>query len=152
MLTGIVAVGKSGQIGLNGKLPWYCPEDLKEFKKITLNKKVIVGRITYLNMPTLKNRDVYVLTNDATAKFNNATTINFEEALNLIHNTKEEIFIIGGNAIYKAFISHYNKFIVSYIDTYEGAADTHFFFPILYTATKILTKNFETFTQKTYII
>ena len=32
----------NGGIGKNNKLPWYIPQDLKNFKKITLNKIIIM--------------------------------------------------------------------------------------------------------------
>ena len=34
-------------IGSNNKLPWYLPDDLKNFRKLTENKVVIMGRKTY---------------------------------------------------------------------------------------------------------
>ena len=40
-----------GGIGKNGQLPWYIPEDLKNFKKITLNSTIVMGRKTWDSLP-----------------------------------------------------------------------------------------------------
>ena len=41
----------NGGIGKKGKLPWHISEDLKNFKKITLNSTVIMGRKTWDSLP-----------------------------------------------------------------------------------------------------
>jgi len=33
-------------IGVNGKIPWHIPEDLKRFKQLTMGKPIIMGRKT----------------------------------------------------------------------------------------------------------
>ena len=40
-----------GGIGKNGQLPWHIPEDLKNFKKITLNSTIVMGRKTWDSLP-----------------------------------------------------------------------------------------------------
>ena len=50
-------------IGKNGKLPWHISVDLKNFKKITLNSTVIMGRKTWESLPIkpFPNRENIVL-------------------------------------------------------------------------------------------
>ena len=53
----IWAQDENGGIGVSGKLPWHITEDLKNFKKITLNSTIIMGRktsvsYTHLTLPT----------------------------------------------------------------------------------------------------
>ena len=43
----IWAQDQNGGIGIDGKLPWHISEDLKNFKKITLNSTIIMGRKTW---------------------------------------------------------------------------------------------------------
>lgn len=57
----ILAKNRLGYIGLNGKLPWRSTEDLQHFKKLTLGKKLLVGRTTYENMPELEDRKMIVI-------------------------------------------------------------------------------------------
>ena len=47
MFSLIVAIGKNNEIGKNNQLLWHIPEDLKNFKKITTGKTVIMGKNTY---------------------------------------------------------------------------------------------------------
>mgnify|MGYP001345528933 CR=1 FL=1 len=53
----IWAQDDNGGIGINGKLPWHISSDLKNFKKITLNSTIIMGRKTIAK----EGREVQVL-------------------------------------------------------------------------------------------
>ena len=41
----------AGIIGRDGDMPWYAPEDLAHFKKVTLGAPVIMGRRTWESVP-----------------------------------------------------------------------------------------------------
>nr|AIA18290.1 Dihydrofolate reductase [uncultured bacterium] len=47
----IVAMDEARVIGLNGKLPWHLPEDMKRFSKLTTGHTVLMGRKTYESLP-----------------------------------------------------------------------------------------------------
>lgn len=48
----IAAMTKTGRtIGKDGKLPWHLPEDLANFKNVTMGKPVVMGRKTYESLP-----------------------------------------------------------------------------------------------------
>ena len=47
----IWAQEKDGGIGINNDLPWHLSEDLKNFKKLTLSKPIIMGRKTWESLP-----------------------------------------------------------------------------------------------------
>ena len=40
-----------GGIGIDGKLPWHISEDLKNFKQLTLDTKIVMGRKTWESLP-----------------------------------------------------------------------------------------------------
>lgn len=62
----IVAMAKNRVIGVDGKLPWYLPEDLKFFKRITQAKPLVMGRKTYASIgKPLPNRLNVVVTRNA---------------------------------------------------------------------------------------
>ena len=66
MLSLIVAVDDNFLIGNNNELPWYEPNDLKYFKKVTTGKAVLMGYNTYLSIinrlgKPLPKRENYVL-------------------------------------------------------------------------------------------
>ena len=41
----------NGGIGKNGRLPWHIPEDLQNFKKLTLDSTILMGRNTWESLP-----------------------------------------------------------------------------------------------------
>ena len=47
MISISVAVAKNNVIGKDNKLLWHVSDDLKRFKSITSNKKMIMGRKTF---------------------------------------------------------------------------------------------------------
>lgn len=51
MVTIVVAVGKDGVIGVNGKIPWHIPEELKHFRATTEGGIVVMGRKTWDSIP-----------------------------------------------------------------------------------------------------
>ena len=55
----IAAVGRQGQIGLNGRLPWRHPEDLQWFKEQTMGKVVVCGFNTAEHLPPSPARDAW---------------------------------------------------------------------------------------------
>ncbi|GHA95259.1 dihydrofolate reductase [Modicisalibacter luteus] len=43
----VAAMSRNRVIGVANQLPWYLPEDLKFFKRITLGKPLVMGRKTF---------------------------------------------------------------------------------------------------------
>lgn len=61
----VAAIGENGVIGREGQLPWRLKSDLQHFKRITINKPVIMGRKTYESIgKLLKDRTNIVMTRD----------------------------------------------------------------------------------------
>ncbi len=98
----IVAHARNGAIGIDGKLPWYLPEELKHFKRTTLGKPVIMGRKTWesLGRP-LPGRKNVVITRQADYVAEGACVVPTIEAA--LEAVKDEpvAFIMGGAQIYQ---------------------------------------------------
>lgn len=98
----IVAHARNGAIGIDGKVPWYLPEDLKHFKRTTLGKPVIMGRKTWesLGRP-LPGRKNIVITRQADYVAEGACVVPTIEAA--LEAVKDEpvAFIMGGAQIYE---------------------------------------------------
>ena len=61
----IAAVGRNLEIGVNGKLIWHIPEDMKFFRETTMGHPVLMGRKTFESLPAaLPGRENIVLTRD----------------------------------------------------------------------------------------
>ena len=130
MFSIIVAVGKNMEIGLNNKLLWHIPEDLKKFKEITTGKTIIMGKNTFDSIgKPLPNRRNIVLSIEEFDKGDLDIEVynDFDKLIKNLSNLKEEIFIIGGASIYKKAMESgcVSKLYVSHVD-FEGEADTFF--------------------------
>lgn len=106
IIIGPVAVAANGIIGGDNDLPWYLPEDLKHFRKITDGKTVLMGRKTYdsifkrLGKP-LPNRKNVVITRNKDAKYPDEVLVfqDINEAFKSLAN--EDIYVIGGAQIFE---------------------------------------------------
>ena len=122
MINIIAAVGKNLEIGKDNKLLWRIPNDQKYFKETTINKTVVMGRKTYESMgKPLKNRKNIVLTRGKLNIDNVEIVNNYKEIL----NREEEIFIIGGEQIYKKFLPYADNLYLTEINA-SKEADTYF--------------------------
>ena len=113
----IVAMTKNMGIGLNNTLPWYIKNDLKNFSKLTKGKNnnaIIMGKNTWNSLPKkpLPNRTNIVLsrTLDNLDDYDKTIVVkNNNELFNFLDNNNfDDIWIIGGEMIYKLFINHKN--------------------------------------------
>lgn len=122
----IVATNKQGIIGINNSIPWYIPEDLQYFKKITENHIIVMGRKTFESLPNvLKNRIHLILTKNSSFNdnYNNQENIfvcnsitDANKLLNeLIEKTGKKVFIIGGSEIYKLFYDYCKVFHITQV-------------------------------------
>ena len=123
----IAAVGKNGELGANNDLIWHLKEDLKFFKNITTGHTIIMGKNTFYSLKRLlPNRHHVVLSshND----FPNEVEVfhNLEDLLNTYNDVKEELFVIGGSSVYKAFLSYADKMYLTEIDDEYKDADVYF--------------------------
>ena len=123
----IWAQDEKGGIGKNGELPWHIIEDLKNFKLLTKNSTIIMGRKTWDSLPIkpLPERENIVLSKK---KQKGVITYNsFENCLKKLKDINT-IFIIGGRSIYKLFFNHADFLHITYISLEEPNINE--FFPI----------------------
>jgi len=129
MISIIAAIGKNRELGKNNSLIWNLPGDLKFFKEITTNHKVIMGLNTYNSIgKALPNRINVVLTDDLN-KINNDEVIKYDNINKLIEkefNNNDENFIIGGYSLYNYFYNVADKMYLTLIDNEDIDADTYF--------------------------
>lgn len=122
----IAAVGKSLELGKNNDLIWHFKEDMKFFKETTTGHTVVMGRKTFESLPkALPNRRNIVISSNKDYVAEGAEVVtSLDEALKIIEN--EDAFIIGGGAIYKAFLPYADKLYLTEIDAFCDDADTYF--------------------------
>ncbi len=126
----IVAVDKNWGIGKGNKLLVSIPSDMKFFRETTSGKVVVMGRKTLESFPNglpLKNRTNIVLTKRADYQVKDAIVLHsVEEVLEELKKYEsDDIYIIGGESVYRQFLPYCSTAHVTKINhAYE--ADAYF--------------------------
>lgn len=129
-MNAIVGVDKNWAIGNKGKLLVSIPNDMKMFRNETTGKVVIYGRKTLATFPNgmpLKNRVNIVLTTDPSFTAGDAIIVHsVEEALEAVKSyPTEDVYVIGGDSVYRQFLPYIDTAIVTKSD-FAFEADTYF--------------------------
>lgn len=122
----IAAMAHNRVIGQGNKMPWHLPADLQHFKRITLNKPVIMGRKTYesIGRPLPGRRNVIISRNDSYQMEGIEVVKSVDDALALVSGA-EEVMIIGGGLVYEQFLPLCERLYLTFIDL-EVEGDTRF--------------------------
>ncbi len=127
----VVAAASNGAIGLNGRMPWHLPNDLRHFKNLTWGMPVVMGRKTYESLgKPLPGRQNVVITRNSNFRAAGVHVVNgIDQVLDLSKTFDvKEVFIIGGGEIYQLFMPIVHRVHLTRINAaFEG--DT--FFPAL---------------------
>lgn len=125
-LTIIAAIGRNGEIGRGGGLPWRLPADLAFFKRTTIGHAVIMGRRTFdeVKKPLPGRENIVVTRNRAFAAEGVVSVGSLGEAIAHCAG-RDEVFVIGGAEIYRQALKIADRMILTRIDG-EFEADTHF--------------------------
>lgn len=118
----IGTTGKNGAPSGHGGMPWRLPDDLKNFRNITIDKPVIMGRCTWetlLDYP-LKRRRCIVLTSRTSLNRRGCEIAkNPDEALALCADN-EEVMVIGGARVFEAFWERAERLYLTRIEAEVG--------------------------------
>lgn len=126
MIALIAAVSDNGVIGVDNKLPWYIPDDLKRFKKLTSGNVVIMGRKTYESIgKPLPNRINIVVSRNKDLVIPNCLVVDSMTKAIRKGGTDKDIFIIGGGEIYNSGLIHAKRIYLTKIHQ-EIDGDTKF--------------------------
>lgn len=99
----IAAIANNNAIGLENKLLYWLPNDLKRFKELTTGHTIIMGSNTFRSLPkgALPNRRNIVLSRKEKEFPGCETFSSLEEALANCNGT-ELVYVIGGEMLYRA--------------------------------------------------
>jgi len=112
----IVAMTRDKVIGLNGKMPWHLPEDLKLFKDLTVGNTVIMGRKTFESIgKPLPRRHNLVVSRSLKEMPGVDICRSFDQALEKAEEFGKPVFFIGGAEIYKAALEVADYLYVSWV-------------------------------------
>ncbi len=102
----IVAMASNRAIGLHNKMPWHLSADLKRFKQITMGFPILMGRKTFESIGRpLPGRTNIIISRNPDYRQDGCLVVNdLETALKTADRYADEIFIIGGSALYDAVL------------------------------------------------
>jgi len=124
----IVAIAKNNVIGCDNRLLWHLPADMRYFKAKTTGHHIIMGRNTFESIGggrLLPNRTSVILSRNTSLEIPGALIANtVEEALAKCPQD-EEVFVIGGEQIYRQTIDIAHKLYITTVDA-EPEGDVHF--------------------------
>jgi dihydrofolate reductase len=124
----IVAVDSNWAIGNKNELLIRIPNDMKHFREETTGKVVVLGRKTLETFPQglpLKNRTNIILSKDKNYNVKDAIVVHsIKELLEELKNYPDEnIYIIGGDSVYRQMLPYCDVAHVTKIDhSYEADA------------------------------
>ncbi len=129
MINCIVAVEKNRGIGFNGSMPWpRLAGDMRWFKEKTTDQIVIMGRKTWesIGSKNLPNRINIVISRQFIEEADRCFS-DTDRALGFctMFYPYKQIYIIGGSAIYEAYLDIVDRFYITEIDA-EYGCDTFF--------------------------
>lgn len=120
----VAALSRNRVIGIGNQLPWYLPEDLKFFKRITLGKPLVMGRKTFESIGRpLPGRLNIVVTRDTTFTHEGVRVCHdLASALQLADQQAtidgaEEIAVIGGGEIFTQAMPSATRLYLTEVDT-----------------------------------
>ena len=125
----IVNVDKNWAIGKGGKLLFHLSRDMRFFKEHTTNAIVVMGRKTLDSLPggrPLPNRKNIVLSRDPKFSREGVTVVNNGgELAELLHGVSEDIYVIGGESLYRDLLPFCDTAYITKVDAAADDADAY---------------------------
>ena len=126
-IIGIVAVDQNGAIGKQGGLPWHYSADMKFFKRQTTGHACVMGYRTWRSLKKpLKDRLNIVLSRKSEVEPQPAVVVvrDIVSVLSLKEYLSCDLFVIGGEQVYRSFLPHVDKWLVTEIPLAVEGTDT----------------------------
>jgi dihydrofolate reductase len=98
----IAAVAQNGVIGVDNRLPWRLPDDMRRFRALTTGHSIIMGRKTWESIgKPLPDRQNIVVTRQRNFQAPGANVVASLAAALAAAIMPEPVFVIGGEALYR---------------------------------------------------
>jgi dihydrofolate reductase len=125
MISLIAALAADRIIGMENAMPWDLPADLAWFKRNTLKKPVIMGRLTFesIGLPLPGRLNIVVSSKPGSAE--GVTWVTSLDAALQAAGDAEEVMVIGGGRIYEQMLPRADRLYLTHIDA-EVEGDTQF--------------------------
>lgn len=124
----IVARDRNGCIGKNGKIPWKIKGEQRQFRELTTENAVIMGRKSYEEIGhPLPNRLNIVVSRSTFEGENLKCAKSLNEAIEIAKSEGyENIYIAGGYGLFNEGLPLADKLFITEVDTVVENGDTFF--------------------------
>ena len=123
----IAALAENRVIGRANRLPWHLPADLAHFKRLTLDKPILMGRRTWESLPgpLPRRRHIVVTANPAYGASGCELVASPADALALVRD-EPEVLVIGGEMLYRALLPAAGRLYLTLVATRIEDGDAFF--------------------------
>jgi dihydrofolate reductase len=120
----IAAIAQNGVIGVDNRLPWRLPDDLRRFRALTTGHSIIMGRKTWESIgKPLPDRQNIVVTRQRDFRAPGADVVASLDAALATATLPEPVFVIGGEALYREALPRASHLYVTEIHrNFDGDA------------------------------
>lgn len=104
-------------IGVENRLPWHLPADLRHFKTVTLGKPVIMGRSTHhaIGRPLPRRTNIVLSRRAGLALEGCLVATSLDEALDLAADAPQ-VMIIGGAQVYAQALPRAHRLYLTHVE------------------------------------
>jgi dihydrofolate reductase len=121
----IAAMADNRVIGIENRLPWKLPADMKWFRENTLGKPIVMGRKTFesFGAKPLPQRPNIVITSDRNYRADGAVVVHSIDAALQAAGDAPEVMIIGGASFYQQMLPRADRIYLTIVHhPFEGDA------------------------------
>lgn len=124
----IAAMADDQAIGIENRLPWKLPADMRWFRLHTLGKPIVMGRKTFESFGArpLPDRTNIVITRDENYQAEGAVVVHSIDEAIAAAGDVEEVMIIGGESFYQQMLPRADRFYVTQV---HGRFEADAWFP-----------------------
>jgi dihydrofolate reductase len=127
----VAAMAENGVIGHKNRLPWHLPADLAHFKRLTLDKPIVMGRRTWESLPSLLPRRTHiVVTRNPDYRAPGCLVVASPEAA-LAAVDAPEVMVVGGARLYATMLPRASRM---YLTLVAARVEGDVFFPLWHRA------------------
>jgi dihydrofolate reductase len=116
-VTLVAAMAHERIIGRDNALPWHLPADLAHFKRLTLNKPIVMGRRTWESLPgLLPERRHIVITSNPHYTADGCELVPSPAAALIAAAGAPEVMVIGGASVFAALMPQATAMALTFVD------------------------------------
>jgi dihydrofolate reductase len=112
----IAALAENRVIGRDNGLPWHLPADLAHFKRLTLDKPIVMGRRTWESLPgLLPRREHIVVTRKPGYEALGARVVGSPGEAVAAAAGAPEVMVVGGAALFRALMPRAHRMYLTVV-------------------------------------